>query len=88
MTDRPESILSHGERDVAGYLREGADVGEIAAARGTTEASVRETVDRIEEKTRRAAVTLAESPSAEDAAGALDEATRRELLDALRRAHE
>jgi len=83
MTEGPESILSHGERDVAGYLREGADPEEIADARGVPPESVHKAVDRIESKTRRAFATLAESPFTGDAARDLDAETREVLRDAL-----
>ena len=84
MHEPPESILSHGERDVAGYLRDGADVAEIAAARGSSEESVEKSIDRIREKTRRAFATLQESPFLEEAARDLDGGTRSTLLGALR----
>lgn len=86
MAEGPESILSHGERDVAGYLREGADPAEIATARDVSEESVEKAVDRVEEKTRRAIATLVESPFVDDAARELDDETRRELIEAFRNA--
>ena len=79
------SILSHGERDVAGYLRGGeSDPAAIAASRGTSEEAVRKAIDRIEGKTRRAVATLAESPFTEAVARDLDPDVRAELLDRLR----
>lgn len=78
-----ESILSHGEQDVAGHLREGRDVAEIAAARETSEAAVRQSIDRIEEKTRRALVTLLQSPVVADCADELTPAERREIIAAI-----
>ncbi len=80
------SILSHGEQDVAGHLREGREVSEIAAARETPEAAVRKSVDRIEEKTRRALVTLLQSPVVAECARELTPAERREIIAAMQQA--
>jgi len=79
------SILSHGEQDVAGYLREhpGATPTDIAEARGVDESSVEQAIDRIEVKTHRAIVTLAESPFTEEALSAADSDTRDRLQAAL-----
>lgn len=92
MSEPPESspepsasILSHGEHDVAGYLRGGeSDPAAIAASRGTSEEAVRKAIDRIEGKTRRAVATLAESPFTEAVARDLESDVRRELLERLR----
>lgn len=79
------SILSHGEQDVAGYLREHPDAStaEIAAARGTDEAAVEQAIERIRRKTRRAVVTLSESPFAEEALSTAEPAIRTRLRAAL-----
>jgi len=79
------SILSHGEQDVAGYLREHPDAtpAEIAEARGVDEAAVEQAVDRIETKTHRAVVTLAESPFTGEALSSADSSVRKRLLAAL-----
>ena len=87
MPDRmaPESILSHGEQDVAGYLRDhpDADLAAIAERRGTSEEAVRKAIDRIEAKTRRAFATLSQSPFVEEAAREIDPELRRELIETL-----
>ena len=85
MTESPESILSHGEADVAGYLREGeTDPAAIADSRGVPEEAVRKSIDRIRGKTRRALATLVESPFTEEVAGELDPEEREALIEALR----
>jgi len=76
------SILSTGERDVARRLRDGASVEEIADARDDPVEVVERHVDRISEKTERAAATLAESPFTEEVAADLDESARRRLREA------
>lgn len=86
MTTPPESILSHGEQDVAGHLRQGASPAEIAAARDTSEEAIEKTIHRIREKTGRAFATLARSPFTEEYARELDPDTRRDLIEALRAA--
>lgn len=78
-----ESIFSHGEQDVAGHLREGREVSEIAAARNTSEEAVRKSVDRIEEKTHRALATILQSPVVTECAGELTPAQRHEIISAL-----
>lgn len=85
MVEPRESILSHGERDVAGYLRDGATPAEIAAERDVPEEAVRKSIDRVREKTRRALATLAESPFVEDAARELDDNVREGLVEVLRK---
>lgn len=86
-TSRPESILSHGEQDVAGYLREspGMTPAEIAEARGVPDDAVEKSIRRIEEKTRRAVFTLIQSPYTTEVVAELDPDTRRALLDRLQR---
>ncbi len=73
------SILSSGERDVARRLAAGESVADIADARDQPVETVEKHVDRIREKTERAAVTLAESPFAGEVLAALDEETRAAL---------
>lgn len=70
------SILSGGERDVARRLAAGESVDDIADARDQSVETVEKHVDRIREKTERAAVTLAESPFVEEVLADLDEETR------------
>ncbi|MFC7156679.1 hypothetical protein ACFQPA_14640 [Halomarina halobia] len=77
------SILSSGERQVARRLADGDSPEEIAAERGTSVESVEKAISRIEEKTERALITLAESPFAAAAAAALDEETRATVRDRL-----
>jgi DNA-binding CsgD family transcriptional regulator len=84
MDDR-QSILSHGERRIARLRRAGHSVDEIARERDDSPASVEKALDRIETKTRRALVTLLQSPTTEAALADLDpedRATLREHLDA------
>lgn len=89
MTEPFESILSHGERDVAGYLREGTtDPATIAEERGVAEEAVRKSIDRIEGKTRRALATLEESPFAGEVAAEWEAERREALIGALRTAGE
>lgn len=66
-----QSILSHGEREIATLLREGQSVEEIAAARDEPTAAIEKATDRIEAKTDRAVATLLESPFSEDAVSRL-----------------
>lgn len=79
------SILSHGEQDVAGYLREHPDAtpADIAEARGVDEAAIEQAIDRLETKTHRAVVTLAESPFTEQALSSADSTTKQRLRAAL-----
>lgn len=85
MVEPSGSILSHGERDVAGYLREGTtDPATIAEERGVDEESVRKSIDRIEGKTRRALATLEESPFTEEIAAEWGDERREALIEALR----
>ncbi len=76
--DASNSILSHGEQDVAGYLREHPDAtaADIAEARGVDETAVDQAIERIREKTHRAVVTLAESPFAAETLQGADPAIR------------
>lgn len=78
-----DSILSHGEQDVAGHLRHGADIREIAEARGTSEEAVKKAINRIRDKTNRAFATLDQSPFVEECAADLDPAVRRDLIETL-----
>lgn len=73
------SILSSGERDVARRLAAGESVADIADARDQSVETIEKHVDRIREKTERAAVTLAESPFVEEVLADLDEETRATL---------
>lgn len=73
------SILSSGERDVARRLAAGESVADIADARDQPVETVEKHVDRIREKTGRAAVTLAESPFVGEVLADLDEETRAAL---------
>lgn len=84
-TERPESILSHGERDVAGHLRANPDASnaEIAEARGVPEEAVERSIVRLRDKTVRALQTLSESPFTAEIANDLDDETRRRVLRAL-----
>lgn len=66
-----QSILSHGEREIATLLREGRSVEEIATAREEPTDVVEKAIDRIEAKTDRAIATLLESPFGEDAVSRL-----------------
>lgn len=86
MTAPPDSILSHGEQDVAGHLRQGTSAGEIADVRETSEAAIEQAIERIRDKTSRALVTLVQSPYVEDCARELDAESRHELIETLRRA--
>lgn len=81
-----QSILSHGEQDVAGHLKEGASIPEIADSRGASEQAVEQAIDRIEAKTDRAFATLLQSPFLEDSARTLSTEQRHELMEALDRA--
>lgn len=78
------SILSHGERDIAGYLRTDPDIDaeEIADRRDVPVESVEKSISRIQEKTRRAFATLAQSPFVEDVAKDLP-ADERDTLRAV-----
>lgn len=84
-SERADSILSHGERDVAGHFREDPDasVESVAAARGVPEEAVEQAIERVRGKTRRAFQTLAESPFTDAVAEELDEDTRTRLRRAL-----
>lgn len=83
--DASQSILSHGEQDVAGYLREHPDAStaDIAAARGVDEPAVDQAIERIRLKTHRAVVTLAQSPFADEALEAADPVVRDRLRSVL-----
>lgn len=72
MTPELDSVLSHGERDVAASLREGRSVEEIAERRDVSTDAVEKAIDRIREKTDRAAATLVQSPFAAEAVADLD----------------
>lgn len=80
------SILSHGERDVAGYLRSDPDIDaeEIADRRDVPVESVEKSISRIQEKTRRAFATIAQSPFIEEAARELPAEERESLRAVLR----
>lgn len=84
--DRADSILSHGERDVAGHLREDPDasIDDIAAARGVSANAIEQSVERVRDKTARALHTLAESPFTAEVARGLDDDVRDRLIQALR----
>lgn len=82
MADR-SSVFSHEERAVAARLREGDDVATIAEDRGMSAATVERTVERIREKTARAAATLLDSPFTDAVVADLDDDERAELRDAL-----
>lgn len=71
MDDR-QSILSHGEREIAALRRAEHSVEEIAAERGDQPAAVEKALDRIDTKTRRALATLLQSPVTEAALADLD----------------
>jgi DNA-binding NarL/FixJ family response regulator len=81
--DGADSILSHGERQVALARREGQSIGAIAEERGVTEAQVEKTLDRVGEKTERALATLLQSPTTAEAVARLEEAERARLRDLL-----
>lgn len=83
MSTFSDSILSHGEQDVAGHLRQGADIRAIAEARGTSEEAVEKAIHRIREKTNRAFATLIQSPFIEECAAELDPADRCDLIETL-----
>ena len=74
MDDR-QSILSHGEREIAALRRAGHSVEEIATERGDSPAVV--------EKARRALATLLQSPVTDAAVADLDPDERAELRDRL-----
>lgn len=74
-----EPILSTGERDVAERLARGESVDAIAAARGTSEAQVEQSIERIRDKTDRAIATLLASPVAEEAVSDLSSDQRAAL---------
>lgn len=82
MDDR-HSILSHGERRIASLRKAGRSVEEIARERDDSTASVEKALDRIETKTRRALVTLLESPDTEAVIADLDPEERSALRDRL-----
>jgi hypothetical protein len=81
--DESQSILSHGEREIAAMLRAGRSVEEIAAERDDPVPVVEKAVDRIREKTRRALVTLLQSPHTGAVAADLDPEERSGLRAAL-----
>jgi DNA-binding CsgD family transcriptional regulator len=81
--DERQSILSHGEREIATLRTSGHSVAEIADRRGDTETAIEKALDRIEAKTRRALVTLAESPVTATVAAELDPEDRADLLARL-----
>lgn len=81
--DGADSILSHGERQVALARREGQSIGAIAEQRGVTEAQVEKTLDRVAEKTDRALATLLQSPTTAEAVAGLTAAERARLRDLL-----
>lgn len=68
---------------MAGHLRRGEDIRGIADARGSSEEAVELAIDRIREKTRRAIVTLAQSPFLAECARELDRDTRQEIIETL-----
>jgi DNA-binding CsgD family transcriptional regulator len=82
MDDR-QSILSHGEREIAALRRAGHSVEEIATERGDSPAVVEKALDRIDAKTRRALATLLQSPVTDAAVADLDPDERAELRDRL-----
>lgn len=82
MDDR-QSILSHGEREIAALRRAGHSVEEIATERGDSPAVVEKALDRIDTKTRRALATLLQSPVTDTAVTDLDPEERAELRDRL-----
>jgi len=79
MDDR-QSILSHGEREIAAMLREGRSIEAIADARDESTPVVEKARDRIRAKTERALATLLQSPDTETVVADLDPAERTELL--------
>jgi len=88
--DARDSILSHGERDVARHLRENpdADVETVAEARGVDPESVEKSIERIRGKTDRALATLHQSPFTREAAADLDPEERAALVAAIEAAGE
>lgn len=78
-----QSILSHGEREIATLLREGRSVEEIATARDEPSAVVEKAIARIEAKTDRAVATLLESPYSEDAISRLSDEEHARLASLL-----
>lgn len=78
-----QSILSHGEREIAAMLREGRSVEEIASTRDEPPAVVEKAIDRIRAKTDRAIATLVESPFARESLHQYDAETRAKLQSRL-----
>lgn len=83
MARTPESILSHGEREVARLATEGHSVPQIAAARNASESEVEKSLARVREKTERALVTLLESPYVAEVATDLEADEREAIRTAL-----
>jgi DNA-binding MarR family transcriptional regulator len=83
--DRRDSIFSHEERAIAALLRDdpGRSVEGIAEARDADPAVVEKSIDRIREKTDRAAATLAQSPHLDDALAGLTTEERERLRAAI-----
>lgn len=81
--DERQSILSHGEREIAAMLREGRSIETIADERDDPPAVVEKARDRIRQKTDRALVTLLQSPDTEVATADLDPDERAELRTRL-----
>lgn len=76
-----ESILSHEEAAIARMVREGATIEEIAAERDQSIESVEASLDRIEDKTRSALVTLEISPFLDEAVAGLSPPRREQLRE-------
>lgn len=76
-----ESILSHEEATIARMVREGATIEEIADERNQSVESVEASLDRIEDKTRRALATLEASPFLDEAVAGLSPPRRNQLRE-------
>lgn len=79
MDTERQSILSHGEREIAAMRREGHSIEEIASARDEPAAVVEKALDRIQAKTDRAVATLLESPFVTESLNDLDDEDRSKL---------
>lgn len=78
-----ESILSHEEAAIARLVHDGATIEEIADEREQSVESVAASLDRIEQKTERALMTLEESPFLDEAVANLQPDRREQVRERL-----